>query len=273
MAQVPEYLRKAMEWKRKFLENQRLANEERSRKKEEDRFAKLRETRQPPARVWRVGSVLLWEPPKTFNKQKPLGFWISEYRNGEWTHHGDYLLSDAREAQLFGNNPARVETKYNQQALYEDYYSPVVDPIPGEPEWLLQRARFYATEVQHGIRHTERWRRVLAAFGVTETKRGHGGRPPVAPLEPAMTSSEAQKYADQGLQAWVPVVAALRRLEGKSVSREDQIDAATRSYEGRKTKRENKPWVRPLRNHANMPDISTRERDESWGRVNDASTD
>ena len=51
-------------------------------------------------------------------------------------------------------------------------------------------------------------------------------------------------------------------------TREDEIDAATRGYpaEGQRMKT-GAPYVRPLRREARMPDISTRERTESFRRV------
>ena len=77
------------------------------------------------------------------------------------------------------------------------------DPTPtttGVDPALIAQVRGYAAETHEGQAHVDRWRRVLAAFG---DDNGYT----------AMTAAEAQTYADQGWQRWVPVVDALEALE------------------------------------------------------------
>ena len=102
-----------------------------------------------------------------------------------------------------------------------------------------------------------------------------------------MTIEDAQAYADQGIWKvrqgeWDPIPDVLRRLQRDGMgyvpapkeppvekdepSRMDMIIAATRSYTGRRT-RDGRPYVRYLRKHANMPDITTDERDEAYKRA------
>ena len=50
-------------------------------------------------------------------------------------------------------------------------------------------------------------------------------------------------------------------------SRMDRIVAAVKSYSGRRT-RDGRPWVRPLRKHAGMPDITTGERNKAHRTAN-----
>ena len=56
----------------------------------------------------------------------------------------------------------------------------------------------------HDKRHTDRWDRVLLAFGETVSDSS---------LTP-MSAAEAQGYADRGWERWVEVAAALREIEG-----------------------------------------------------------
>ena len=65
---------------------------------------------------------------------------------------------------------------------------------------LVALVRGYAAETWKHPDHVKRWMRVLAAFG---DDNGYT----------AMTAAEAQVFADQGWQRWVPVVAALEALE------------------------------------------------------------
>ena len=55
--------------------------------------------------------------------------------------------------------------------------------------------------------------------------------------------------------------------EPETPTREGSIDKATVTFDGKRTKREKKPYVRQLRKHADMPDITTGERDASHERV------
>ena len=78
---------------------------------------------------------------------------------------------------------------------------------------LLSDVQGYASETQHGSDHVERWRRVLAAFGESNS---YASNP--------MTASEAQTYADRWTRGrWVPVVTALECLEGTTPPTVPQI--------------------------------------------------
>lgn len=52
-----------------------------------------------------------------------------------------------------------------------------------------------------------------------------------------------------------------------ALSRESLIDQATETFDGRRTKRGNKPFVRQLRTHSEISNITTQERDQSHKRV------
>ena len=212
---IPEYLRKLLEWKRRLMadkarENERLTREYKARQQaKRDRIKALR---RPPARVWRVGSTIFWEPPETVDQLEPAGYWIGEERHGAWTKHGDYLRPNVRSAQLFGDGAgaATVEAYYHDTALGEAYISPAVER-PDEDPFLVNKVRYYVSVGGRPPIYYERWRRVLAGFGVAQPKRVRGKS--VAPLAPAMTAREAQSYADRGWERWVPVAKALRRIE------------------------------------------------------------
>ena len=78
---------------------------------------------------------------------------------------------------------------------------------------LLSDVQGYASETQHGSDHVERWRRVLAAFGESNS---YASNP--------MTASEAQTYADRWTRGrWVPVVTALECLENTTPPTVPQI--------------------------------------------------
>lgn len=267
--QVPDYIKKF--YADREEQKEQAAEEEKARKEREEReWARIKALRKPPAKVWRIGRTLLWAAPETVDQIQPLGYWVSEqFGNRGWSAHGDYLPHPAHEAQLYEDGPARVETKYDQQALGEVYYSPVVEEVDPAERFLVSRVRYYASQSHYGPEVVNLWRRVLAGFGVVDAKVGHAGHDPVHPLNPPMTADEAQQYVDQGNARWVPVVQVLRRLEGDAPpqpeTRMDRIVGAIQSYTGRRTKA-GSPWVRPLRKHADMPDITVAERDEAWHR-------
>ena len=74
------------------------------------------------------------------------------------------------------------------------------------PAQLLTDVQGYAGEHRpNSPDHVERWSRVLAAFGESNS---YSSNP--------MTASEAQTQADRGLDRWVPVAAALQCLETPS---------------------------------------------------------
>ena len=186
---VPDYIKKHYA-DREDQKRQREEEANKAKQEQEAEWARIKALRRPPqnVRLERVGTYgmkIVWDPPETADEMPPAGYWVSEKRNGEWTKHGDYLLPEKREAFLYGQGPASVETWYHQMALGE----------------------LYPSEQVHFT-------------------------PPEAPD-----------------------------------TREDKIDTATRNYEGKRTKREGKPYVRSLRKRANMPDITTQERDESHQRM------
>ena len=64
-------------------------------------------------------------------------------------------------------------------------------------EQLIDDVRGYARETEKGYDHVLRWMRVLHTFDALDD----------------MTAAEAQDYADNGWQRWVPVADALADLE------------------------------------------------------------
>ena len=54
--------------------------------------------------------------------------------------------------------------------------------------------------------------------------------------------------------------------QAETLTRMERIVQAVLSYEGRRT-RDGRPWVRPLRRHAAMPNITTDERNEAYRRA------
>lgn len=212
---VPDYLKKAFAMRAAALEDNRRQVREAERKQKEEReakLAKIKSLRRPPSKVWRVGATVFWLPPETADELAPDGYWISEVRNGSWTKHGDYLLPKYRSAQLFGKGegPAVVECYYHGTALGEAYVSEEI-PVPDEDPFLVNKVRYYVSESGRPQVYYERWRRVLAGFGVAQGKRVR--MKTILPLSPAMTADEAQSYADRGWGRWVPVAAALKRIE------------------------------------------------------------
>ena len=208
---MPEYLRKLLEWKKQYMENQRLKAIKASRERVEREYYKREAKMGPPVKAWRIGRMLLWEP----SKFTPAGYWIQEERNGSWTNHGDYLPNHSREAILYGDGHGRIEAFYHNRKLNaKEHVTEILEAIPGEPSMLVQTARFYASQTNKGREHIDRWRRVLAAFGVTESKVGWAGRPPVSPLNPPITYKEAKEYAEMGWKDWDHVASVIARLQG-----------------------------------------------------------
>lgn len=54
---------------------------------------------------------------------------------------------------------------------------------------------------------------------------------------------------------------------GRPLDRDERIAAAIRTYTGRRTLRRRWPWLRPLRRHAGMPDITPADRKRVCGRL------
>ena len=75
-------------------------------------------------------------------------------------------------------------------------------PSACDPDDVQSDVEGYVQETQHGTAHVNRWKRVLAAFGVDNGAT-------------AMTAAEAQQMADQfSPSRWNPVVTVLTCLEG-----------------------------------------------------------
>lgn len=271
-AQRAEWLRQQEEKHQQILADQRAAKEAAR--------AEMEKLHKPCARVWRIGRTVLWEPPETADQLKPAGYWLEEQLpDGTWTAHGDYLPADLREGRLFGDGPCRVEVVYPGY-LSRGKYSPVIEESPGEHRFAISRVRYYCTNLNQGQEYVNRWRRVLAAFGVVNGKKGHASRPLVWPLDPPMTVEEAEGYLNterqqiggQQRDPWAMVLPILKRLSGwlppmaeekKTPPRMAQIMDACEDFVGRRCK-DGRPYVRPLRKQAEIPDISTVERDEAY---------
>ena len=84
---------------------------------------------------------------------------------------------------------------------------------------LVAQVRGYAAETHQGQAHVDRWKRVLAAFG---DDNGYT----------AMTAAEAQAFADNGWQRWVPVAAALAALEAPVILPAVTVSAGADVTEG-----------------------------------------
>ena len=280
----------------KFMKEQEEKQEAELKAKREAEEARLEALRKPVARVWRVARMLMWDAPYTFDELRPAGFWINEQReDGGWTAHGDYVLPHVREAFLFGDGPANVEVVYPGM-LSRPYTSEAVERDPEDHPVLIGGVRFYCTEVDKGEDHVNRWRRVLSALGVQN-------EPPVSPLDPPMTVREIEDLINDSdnetvsrLKEVLPAVRRLQYLHGpvtdqeieevkievdvdkaldqveklderlKESTRSDKIKDSVKSFEGKRTK-DGRPYVRPLRKQAEMPDITTKERDEAYREV------
>ena len=207
---VPGYIRRHFERRAALREGRDRAVREAAAKKLRER-ERVKALRGPPAAVWRVGDTMFWLPPDSAAELAPDGYWISEVRAGGWTKHGDYLRPTFRSAQLFGGGAATVEAYYHGTALGEAHVSRPVERPRGEDPHLVNRVRAYVAERGRPAVYYERWRRVLAGFGVARGKRVRGRM--VEPLAPGMTAREAEVYAGRGWGRWVPVAAALARVE------------------------------------------------------------
>ena len=83
---------------------------------------------------------------------------------------------------------------------------PIIDPkIPLMKKYasLIDDVKYYASEVDHGPLHVERWKRVLTALGATQ--------PGYSP----MTADEAVTYLNRGWERWREPLKALREIESK----------------------------------------------------------
>ena len=264
---IPGYLLRALGIREKVVSDREKAAREKAKRDMEERKRTLA-LRKPPLKVWRIGQTVFWEAPDTFDQARPEGFWISEVRNGEWTAHGDYVSPDKRHSRLFSNGACTVETKYPQQALGEAYYSGAVQADPTDNPFLVSKVGFAATKERNNA-FGELCRRALYTFGMRTPEVFWAGHDAVQPHGPILTAAEAEDSSEFPMQQ---VANVLWRMEGGTpeenlFTREDQIDKATRTFDGRRTLRKKMPYVRDLRKHAEMPDITRKERNESHKRV------
>lgn len=125
---LPEYLRKLFINRALNRYENQVAGPRRRKEAREEKRRQIKALRKPPAKIYRQGRVLTWEPPSTAHAVKPEGYWIWEKRHGSWTQHGTLIRPNKRRAVLYGNNPAKVVTKYPQQALGEYYPSQEIPP-------------------------------------------------------------------------------------------------------------------------------------------------
>ena len=195
-------------WRAAYQACQSQAAQARAEARARER-ARIAALLQPPARAWRIGRWIGWEAPATGTA--PSRYEIETPRAS--IHDGALPGRTAREynGRLAGDEPMRVRAVYGGQG---GAYSAWLHPTPGDPPYLVGRVRYWATERWHGRKHVERWRRALAGMGVVECTLGHASRPPVCPLEPAMTAAEAEVMERRySKRRWAPVVRVLRRLE------------------------------------------------------------
>ena len=189
------------------------ARAERRRKEEAEEKARVARMK-PPARCWRIGRQVFWEPPDS--PERVIWYRIYEqHGDGSWGVHGTTLPPTAREAVLYGDGLCRVEAKYAQTGHATPGLGPVLKADPDDPRFLVNTVRYYVAEKreQGRVEGSIRWRRVLAGLGVIEAKVGWAGRAPVAPMDPPMSAAEAQDYAARGWGRWIPVARALARLQ------------------------------------------------------------
>ena len=209
---VPQYLKEALG----FREQVRQASKEKAaalKRKRAEEQAKREALWKPPAKVWRVGFTLFWTAPETVGQTRLLGYWVAE----SGSLHGDYVPADVFESQLYGTGPASVTAYYADMGHYNGSVSPTVYFTQGEHCCVVGAVRYYAAQGGRPPAYYERWRRVLAALGVTggrwyDLRRGVMDSR-VQPLDPPMSAKEAQGYADRWGGRWVPVAKVLARLE------------------------------------------------------------
>ena len=109
--------------------------------------------------------------------------------------------------------------------LDDDDAPPQADePPPAEVDPALVAAiRGYIAEPNRSAEHVERWKRVLKAFGETDSD--------LAGLTP-MTAAEAQIHADKGWTRWDEIVTALTTLEQAPATPEVNILTSAGGTEG-----------------------------------------
>ena len=245
---VPAYIRKYFERRAARTEQKRQEEREAKERLARER-ARIKALRRPPARVWRIGQTLFWDPPETVDQLKPAGYWVSEERNGSWTAHGDYVLPDVFESQLFGTGDARVECYYSDTALGESYPSPAVACVE------TGKDRFLVGTVRYNAEHTAQahlWRRVLSAFGAGrgrwhDLRRGAMANDP-EPMGPPMTAAEADKLADLYGPDWRSVARVLRRLNP-----DEQPEAKPETPDKPEEPAENAELIATLRQYLKEP--------------------
>ncbi len=127
--------------------------------------------------------------------------------------NGLYTLGTPSEVTVTLLDDDGVTTKSVPDSVVTDPVTPAVDPA------LVALVRGYAAETWKHPDHVDRWMRVLAAFG---DDNGYT----------AMTAAEAQAFADNGWQRWVPVVAALAALEAPVILPAVTVSAGADVTEG-----------------------------------------
>lgn len=188
---------------------------ERERAQRQAALEALRASQEAPAAVWRIGDRLFWTPPAA--GPMPGGYRVEQ--GDTVLHLAPYPQHDGRAVYEYplriGGGPARVEAEHGG-GLNHRVYSPDVHAGP-EPAVLVQRIRYYASRRWRSQASRERWRRVLAGFGVP-CGVGYAGRPPVCGLAPAMSAAEAREYDRRGWSPWWGHAATvLERLEAAGI--------------------------------------------------------
>lgn len=121
---LPGYLRRVFLMRARSRFEDQVARPARIKARKEAERARIKALRQPPAKVWRDGNYIRWEPPTTFRQLKPEGFWLwSQMDNGEWTQHHPLIRPERRKVPFPSQRAAKIVTKYPQEALGECYPS------------------------------------------------------------------------------------------------------------------------------------------------------
>ena len=203
---------------------------------------------------------------RTASREDQLKAAILHYRGRRIAHDGKPLATELSKVVGFTVSP------HERNRIWQALGSPTgpqsshgqVSPAVPSGKYASLIAQMYPWRNDpngvHNKSHTDRWDRALLALGETVADTS---------LTP-MTGEEAQELADRGWQRWVKVAEALLEIEADPIvteeTREQKIDEATRNFSGRRT-RDGRPYVRVLRKQANLPGITTQERDASWRRV------
>ena len=176
LERVPQYIRDHYE-ERERLEQKRQDEMREAEERKERERERIKALRRPPQNVRLVGRTVHFDPPETADQLEFAGFWVSEYRNGEWTVHGDYVLPHVRKATLFGNGPCYVETWYHQMALGEMYRSDIVKAESPETGRDAEGKTEEAPPSASRSKNPTRWQRIVSATESYSGRRTFDGRP------------------------------------------------------------------------------------------------